>query len=135
MTTLDTTLFPGAPSVEVHEGFATAHAASAAQILTEVNSLISSKGANNVVAVGHSLGGALGELDSLFFTLNLPSSIAIKGVTYGTPRVGDPNYATFFDSKVSNFHRINNEKDLIPILPGRFLGFSHVCYILSFVCN
>ena len=51
--------------------------------------------------VGHSLGGALAELDALFMVMNLPSSIHVKGVTYGTPRVGNPAYATFFDSKVS----------------------------------
>ena len=59
-------------------------------------------------------------------TLNLPSSIHVKGVTYGTPRVGNPAYASFFDSKVADFERINNESDPIPICPGRALGFSHV---------
>lgn len=32
--------------------------------------------------------------------LNLPDNIDIKGVTYGTPRVGNPAFASFFDSKV-----------------------------------
>ena len=39
-------------------------------------------------------------MDSLFMRLNLPSNIAVKGVTYGTPRVGNPAWATFFDSEV-----------------------------------
>jgi predicted lipase len=52
------------------------------------------------VQIGHSLGGALAELDALFMTLNLPSDIHIKGVTFGTPRVGSPEYAAFFNSKV-----------------------------------
>ena len=75
--------------------------------------------------VGHSLGGALAELDALFLKMNLPSSIHIKGVTYGTPRVGNPAYAAAFDAAVSDFERINNESDPIPIVPGRFLGFRH----------
>ncbi len=50
--------------------------------------------------VGHSLGGAVAELDALLFTLNLPSTVHVKSQTYGTPRVGNPAYATFFDSKV-----------------------------------
>lgn len=53
--------------------------------------------------VGHSLGGALAELDSLFMTLNLPSSISVKGRTFGTPRVGNAAFASFFDSKVRIF--------------------------------
>ena len=67
----------------------------------------------------------MAELDSLYLILNLPSA-TISGRTYGTPRVGNPDFATFFDSKVADFTRMNNEKDLIPIVPGRFLGFSHV---------
>jgi predicted lipase len=50
--------------------------------------------------IGHSLGGALAQLDSLYFTLNLPSKITISATTYGLPRVGNPAYATYFDSKV-----------------------------------
>lgn len=74
---------------------------------------------------------------------NLPPNIAIKGVTYGTPRVGNHAWAALFDEtvriftvpisehkihplQISDFRRINNAKDIIPIVPGRFLGFSHV---------
>lgn len=46
------------------------------------------------------MGGALAQLDALFMRLNLPSNIHIKAVTYGTPRVGNPAYASYFDSMV-----------------------------------
>ncbi|KAG1751228.1 Alpha/Beta hydrolase protein [Suillus lakei] len=127
MESLDPTLFPGVDSsVEVHSGFADEHALTASIILKEVKSLISQYNANSVTLVGHSLGGALAELDCVFMALNLPSGIAIKGVTYGTPRVGNPAWAALFDSLTSDFQRINNEKDIVPIVPGRFMGFSHV---------
>jgi predicted lipase len=123
MAPLDPSLFPGVPNVGVHEGFRNAHQATASQILQEVENLISSKGSTQVIAVsirtliktesfeftdyshdlcqvGHSLGGALAELDSLFLKLNLDSSISVKAVTYGTPRVGNLNYAAFFDQTV-----------------------------------
>ncbi|KAI0824923.1 alpha/beta-hydrolase [Trametes gibbosa] len=126
LTTLDGTLFPGVPSsVQVHQGFASEHAKTAAPILTAVRSLLRSTGASSVYTVGHSLGGAIAQLDSLFFTLNLPSNIHIKSMTYGTPRVGNPSYAAYFDTKVPDFSRINHNHDLIPILPGRGLGFQH----------
>ncbi|KAI0057779.1 alpha/beta-hydrolase [Artomyces pyxidatus] len=123
---LNPKLFPGVPSgVEVHSGFANEHAQTAAAILTEVKRLMKLHSSTSVILVGHSLGGALAELDSLFMKLNLPAGTAIKAVTYGTPRVGNPAYATYFDSQVSDFTRVNNEQDLIPIVPGRFLGFEH----------
>ncbi|KAI1789485.1 alpha/beta-hydrolase [Ganoderma leucocontextum] len=125
-TPLNSTLFPGVSSdVQVHGGFADEHAKTATIILDEVKKLLSSYGASTVVAVGHSLGGALAELDAMFLTLNLPSSVHVKAVTYGTPRVGNPAWAALFDSKVPDFVRINNRKDLVPIVPGRFLGFQH----------
>ncbi|KAJ8595223.1 alpha/beta-hydrolase [Rhizopogon salebrosus TDB-379] len=126
MEKLNSTLFPGVNSdVEVHGGFADEQALTASIILDEVKSLISQYNANTVTLVGHSLGGALAELDCMFMALNLPSNIAIKGVTYGTPRVGNPAWASLFDSLIPDFQRINNEKDIIPIVPGRFMGFSH----------
>ena len=92
------------------------------------------------------MGGALAELDSLYMALHLASHIQVKGVTYGTPRVGNSAYAKFFDShvrqfqlkiisthahtflylQVPDFTRINNEADMVPVLPPRFLGFVHV---------
>lgn len=127
MGPLDPVLFPGIDSsVEVHSGFANEHALTASIILEEVMSLISQYNTNSVTLVGHSLGGALAELDCVFMALNLPSSIAIKGVTYGTPRVGNTAWAALFDSLISDFQRINNKKDIVPIVPGRLLGFSHV---------
>ncbi|KAI0322407.1 alpha beta-hydrolase [Amylostereum chailletii] len=123
---LDPTLFPGTPSsVQVHKGFRDEHALTAKVILTEVKSLMSQYGTNTVTLVGHSLGGALAELDSLFIKLNIPSA-TVRGRTYGTPRVGNPDFASFFDQQVTDFTRVNNEKDLVPIIPGRGLGFSHV---------
>ncbi|KAK7690030.1 hypothetical protein QCA50_006674 [Cerrena zonata] len=123
---LDTKLFPGVPStLQVHGGFADAHAETANIVLTETKRLIASKGATTVTLIGHSLGGAIAELDALFMKLNLPSDIHIKAVTYGTPRVGNPAFATYFDSQVPDFQRVNNEKDPIPIVPGRSLGFQH----------
>jgi len=80
-----------------------------------------------VVAVGHSLGGAIAELDTVYFRLNLPSSVSIKGVTYGTPRVGNPAWAGWFNTKVNgNFRRINHGSDPVPVVPGLKMGYSHV---------
>jgi hypothetical protein len=52
-------------------------------------------------------------------------------VGYGMPRVGNPAFADYVDAmhrsdsvKVTVTH-INNKKDPIPILPGRFMGFAH----------
>jgi lipase (class 3) len=149
---LDPVLFPDIPRhIKVHSGFAIEHKKTAYQILAEVERLMDEYSSTNVVLVrfhycnplprrrhtylffpghypqiGHSLGGAIAELDTLFMTLNLPEDTTILGVTFGTPRVGNTAWATFFDSQVSNFTRINNKRDPVPVVPGRLLGFRHV---------
>ncbi|KAJ7095743.1 Alpha/Beta hydrolase protein [Mycena belliarum] len=123
---LNSTLFPGTPKgVETHIGFRDQHAIKALEIQAEVKRLIKEKGATQVTTVGHSLGGALAELNALSLRLNLPAEIGVNAVTYGTPRVGNDDFVKFFDSKVDDFKRVNNEADLVPTVPGRFLGFSH----------
>ncbi|KAH9841584.1 Alpha/Beta hydrolase protein [Rhodofomes roseus] len=123
---LNSTLFPGvSSSVWVHSGFANEQAQTASIVLEATQSIIASKGATTVICVGHSLGGALAELDAVFFTLNLPSDIQVVGRTFGTPRVGNPAWASLVDSSVPDFTRMNNVDDPIPIVPGRALGFQH----------
>lgn len=61
----------------------------------------------------------------MLMKLNLPEDTTIRGVTFGKPRLGNVAWATFFDSQVSNFTRINNKRDPVPVVPGRLLGFRH----------
>jgi len=43
----------------------------------------------------------------------------------GAPRVGDQQFSNFFDPKIPDLRRVNNDRDLVPTIPGRFLGFVH----------
>ncbi|KAF8304995.1 alpha/beta-hydrolase [Clavulina sp. PMI_390] len=123
---LNTTLFPGAPSnLEVHDGFADAHAFSAAPVLAAVKSIFAAHSISSVTVVGHSLGGAIATLDSVFLKMNLPASTTIKTVVHGCPRVGNQAFADFIDANFNDFTRITHQSDPIPVVPGRFLGFHH----------
>jgi len=123
---LDAELFPGIPSdVSAHTGFRDQHALNSKTITAEVQRLLADKGSKKVITIGHSLGGALAMLSALSLRLQLPQDISVTSTTFGTPRVGDAEFADFFDSKVPEFKRVNNDKDLVPIIPGRFLGFKH----------
>jgi hypothetical protein len=57
--------------------------------------------------------------------LHLPAGTTIRGVTFGVPRVGNKEWATLFDSHISDFTRINNKRDPVPTIPGIGLGYSH----------
>ncbi|KAH9080180.1 alpha/beta-hydrolase [Lactarius deliciosus] len=126
---LDPVLFPNITSgIKVHHGFAKEHKKTAPKILNEVKRLMDENSSTYVILIGHSLGGALAELDTLFMKLNLPAGTTVRGVTFGTPRVGNPAWATFFDSQIADFTRMNNKRDFVPTIPGReflFERFRH----------
>ncbi|KAI0322823.1 lipase [Amylostereum chailletii] len=122
---LDTTLFPGiSSSIEVHDGFADSQAKSANDILVAVRSTLSKNSSKSVTVVGHSLGAALGLIDSVFLSLQLGSGVKVTTIGYGLPRVGNEAFANYVDAHQHVTH-ISNKKDPVPIIPGRGLGFAH----------
>lgn len=122
---LNSTLFPGVSgSVKGHSGFVNAQAQTAQAKLAAIKSTMAQEGSNSVTFTGHSLGGAISLLDSLYFNLNVPTA-KIRVVTHGMPRVGNDEFADLVDSKIPDLAHINNKKDIVPTLPGRLLGYAH----------
>ncbi|KAK2462711.1 hypothetical protein APHAL10511_005229 [Amanita phalloides] len=120
---LDPTLFPGiSSSIECHSGFADEQAKTATDVLSAVQTALSTHGAAQVVVVGHSLGAAIALLDAVYLPLHL--GVPVKAITYGMPRVGNQAFANYVDAHVGLTH-INNMKDPVPIVPGRLLGYHH----------
>jgi len=127
LESLSTTLFPGlSSSIEAHNGFQSEQAQTAQPVLAAVTSTMSQYGTTKVTVVGHSLGAAIALLDSVYLPLHLPSGSTVSFIGYGLPRVGNQAFASYVDDHpaVSVTH-INNMEDLVPILPGMFLGFVH----------
>lgn len=125
LTSLDSTLFPGVDSsVQIHNGFGDAQAKSATAVLSAVKTAMSTHSATKVTVVGHSLGGAIALITSVYLPLHLPVGTTFETVTYGMPRVGNPDFADYVDAHATLSH-INNKADIVPIVPGRFLGFAH----------
>ncbi|SJL13761.1 uncharacterized protein ARMOST_17209 [Armillaria ostoyae] len=124
LESLDSSLFPGiGSSIKVHSGFKQAQADAATTVLSSVRTAMSRFSTNSVTVVGHSLGGAIALLDGVYLDLQLPTA-SVSVISYGMPRVGNQAFADYVDAHVSVSH-VNNKKDPVPILPGRFLGFHH----------
>jgi hypothetical protein len=81
-------------------------------------------GTKHVTIVGHSLGAAISLLDSVFLPLHLPAGTTFKTVLYALPRVGNKAFADYVDAH-TNLQHVTNKRDIVPILPGRFLAFHH----------
>ena len=94
---------------------------SASAVLAAVKTTLAAHPGATVVTTGHSLGGALAQVSAVSLKLRLPSGTKVKYVGYSSPRVGNPAWANLVDSLVGDVTRINNKKDLVPIIPGTSL--------------
>lgn len=125
LSPLDPTYFPGLPSnIQVHSGFASQQAVTASNILMAVKTIMSNYSTTHVTVVGHSLGGAIALLDSVYLPLHLPNGTLLETVIYGLPRVGNKAFADYIDAKLPLAH-ITNKKDFIPIIPSLSAGYVH----------
>jgi len=121
----DPDMFPGIPSdVKIHSGFLNEHAKTASDVLAAVNTTMAKNNVQKVTAAGHSLGAALSAIEGAFLLLNLPG-VDINVIGYGMPRVGNQAFADFMNAKIP-VTRVNNQEDLVPTVPGGFLGYTHV---------
>ena len=79
---------------------------------------------NKIIFAGHSLGGALATISSLYFSYLYPD-IIIHCITLGSPRVGDTLFVKLFNEKIWKSDRYVNDNDPVPCLPSSW-RFSHV---------
>ncbi|KIO34152.1 hypothetical protein M407DRAFT_13580 [Tulasnella calospora MUT 4182] len=120
---MDQAYFKGISSaIQVHGGFQDTFKRSASSILAAVKKVMAAKSSSKVTLVGHSLGGALALLDTIYLKIQIPS-ITTKTVTLGGPRAGNPAFAAYLNS--FDLTRITHRQDPIPIVPGRLMGFAH----------
>lgn len=115
--------YPGLRGATVHKGFYNAYLSVARQVNLAAKSLLANCQGCHIYVTGHSLGGAIATLAAAdLFSLTPDLTL----YTFGSPRVGDIKFASYFDKIVPDTFRIVNEKDLVPHIPQRFLGFRHV---------
>ena len=62
------------------------------------------------------MGGALATISSLAFSLKYPD-LNIACITFGSPRVGDSIFATYFNKIVKESYRFVNDNDPVPCIP------------------
>jgi hypothetical protein len=109
----------GAGPVKVHHGFIQAFSSVRDAILQMARDSKQPK----VLTTGHSLGAALAILAALDIRQNIPDK-QVSCYTFGSPKVGNPAFAKFYNDLVPNTIRIVNDADIIPTIPPA--GYAHV---------
>lgn len=108
----------------VHSGFFQQFNSSRGDITFKLKKYIPENKNKSMVFTGHSLGGALATIASLYYSYefwNYPTSC----ITFGSPRVGCPSFANIFNKKITTSFRFVNDNDPVPCIPSTW-HFKHV---------
>ncbi|PNH11480.1 Lipase [Tetrabaena socialis] len=87
--------------------------------------LLAAHPGSRLVAVGHSMGGALAQLAGLEAKL-LYNATHTSVFTFGCPRVGNLAYQELFNSFIDISWRFTHNRDIVPSVPMQLMGFHHV---------
>ncbi|KAL9232923.1 hypothetical protein vseg_007983 [Gypsophila vaccaria] len=121
--------------VQVHSGFLSAYDSVRTRIMSLLKKAIGfvddDAGPQSkwlVYCTGHSLGGAIATLLALELSstqLAKSGAISVTMYNFGSPRVGNRNFADVYNEKVKDSWRVVNHRDIIPTVP-RLMGYCHV---------
>lgn len=102
--------------MKVHTGFYGIYTSVQEQLIDWWNS--TGLTVTTLFITGHSLGGALATLAAFDFAATAAANgTTIIHYSFGSPRVGNPAFATAFNANVPNALRVNNTEDIITALP------------------
>ncbi|MDF2713364.1 MAG: lipase [Paenibacillus sp.] len=96
-------------------GFTCVYRSTRDRLISELNKFPATK---KLYITGHNYGGALATLAALDIAANTKFKNPFV-YTYGSPRVGDPDFAFRFNKKVKNSVRIVNIHDSFPTFPAQ----------------
>ncbi|XID93413.1 lipase family protein [Paenibacillaceae bacterium WGS1546] len=96
-----------------HRGFTNIYDSARSRILSALGKLSAGKA---LYITGHSLGGALATLCALDAAVNSPFR-SPRTYTFGSPRVGDPDFAKAYAKHAGGTFRVHNRFDVVTHLP------------------
>lgn len=117
LSNLNIGLQSGPGGLPVHAGFNEVWKSYAAPI----REFLRNKNPSRVHCVGHSLGGALANLNADMMTTAAAADVALY--TFGAPRTGGSFFARSMGRRIGEIHRVTNCSDPVPMIP--LFPFSH----------
>lgn len=117
---------PQQPHAKIHSGFYLLWSASSLQdqVTGLVGELIKLYPNSGLYVTGHSMGGALAHLCALDmkYMYNITD---VYVYTFGSPRLGNIEFADLFQSSVKEAWRVTHSRDIVPSVPFMVMGFHH----------
>lgn len=102
--------------IAIHNGFWTKYKALKNSIKNTIDDITSKTTIENVTCTGHSMGGALASICACDLAQDY-DNLDMNLYTFGSPRVGNIDFAHWCSASVSNHYRLANKGDIITYLP------------------
>jgi Lipase (class 3) len=108
---------------KVHAGFGELFLNLKDELTLEVKNILDSYNIKKITFSGHSKGGSLSSIASLYYACKLNNTLKIKDFfyianhTFGTPVTGDEKFVDLIKEHVDESFRIENENDIVPYIP------------------
>jgi len=119
--------FPGlATSIQVHQGFLGAYLDVQSQVLNAITKAQKACQDCRILLTGHSLGGALATIAAADLAVRKIGVDKLSLYTYGSPRVGNDAFATWFNTQVKDSFRVTHADDAVIHVPFDNMGFTHI---------
>ena len=113
----------GCESCSVHSGFLYSYESLSAEVISNLPTLYSKYPEATIMVTGHSLGAAQSVLGAIDIKLAGYTPLLY---TYGCPRVGNHNFANFFNAQINAANiRVVYHNDPVPNLPPIAFNFYH----------
>eukprot|EP01080_Neovahlkampfia_damariscottae_P011720 gene11720-5059_t len=109
--------FPNVSGAKIHAGFYDDYKKLHKTVLEALKNLPKHK---KILFVGHSRGGALASVGALMVARDGYGD-RVELMTFGKPRIGNKEFAKYFDQTVKSKWRVVNKKDIVARLPPTFL--------------
>ncbi|KAH0895932.1 hypothetical protein HID58_045500, partial [Brassica napus] len=123
--------YPDMPDAMVHHGFYTAYHNTTVRpaVLGAVKLAKKFYGTNinTIMVTGHSMGGAMAAFCGLDLVVN-EGEENVQVMTFGQPRIGNADFASYYSLLVPNTFRITHDHDIVPHLPPYFYYFPRKTY-------
>lgn len=106
--------------IKIHKGFMNQYNSIADEVNEHIRSSIQSQNSQEcelkLFITGHSLGGALAQIATAFIGEKFPC-LTILCHTFGSPRVGNKAFAKWVSRMASDYVRVVNVNDPVPMIP------------------
>ncbi|KAJ1659114.1 hypothetical protein IWQ61_001741 [Dispira simplex] len=117
---------PAASDSKVHKGFLDSTQVGMGKVRDALKLLVGEYPDFTITLTGHSLGGAQAVLAAVQIAMdNSQWKSKLRVYTFGEPRVGNTEFAQYYDTQGIPTRRVVNHNDLVPHLPPHAMGFTH----------